>query len=83
MKNKKHTSARAHAQVRHSHGTLVLNKLLPGEYNLTLEALNGFGGIDRSPVVCPFRVLAEGETVNQTQVKKARFKRRRVVLCLY
>lgn len=40
-----------------------------GDYNLTLEAFNGFGVADRSPVVCPFRVLAEGEIVNQTQVR--------------
>lgn len=55
--------------MRHSHGTLTMKNLLPGEYNLTLEALNGFGGVDRSPVLCPFRVLAAGETVNETQVR--------------
>lgn len=53
----------------HSHGTLVLRSLPAGDYNLTLEAFNGFGVADRSPVVCPFRVLAEGEIVNQTQVR--------------
>lgn len=45
-----------------------MQDLLPGGYNLTLAALDSFGGIDRSPIVCPFHVLAEGETVNQTQV---------------
>lgn len=49
------------AQVRHSHGTLVMQNLLPGEYNLTLEARNGFDVVDQSPVVCSFRVLEEGE----------------------
>lgn len=33
-----------------------------------LEAFNVFGVVDRSPIVCPFRVLEEGEAVNQTQV---------------
>ena len=56
-------------QVRHSHGTLVMRSLLAGEYNLTLEAFNSFGSADRSPIVCPFRVPAEGEVVNHTQVR--------------
>ena len=55
--------------MRHSHGTLVMQNLLAGEYNLTLEAFNSFGTADRSPVVCPFRVPAEGEVVNHTQVR--------------
>lgn len=45
-----------------------MRNLAVGVYNLTLEAFNVFGVVDRSPVVCPFQVLAEGETVNQTQV---------------
>lgn len=53
----------------HSHGTLVLKSLPEGDYNLTLEAFNIFGVVDSSPVVCPFRVMEEGETVNLTQVR--------------
>lgn len=40
-----------------------MRDLLPGAYNLTLEALNGFGGVDRSPVFCSFQVLEEGQEV--------------------
>ncbi|CAB1108211.1 unnamed protein product [Ectocarpus sp. CCAP 1310/34] len=54
-------------QMGHSHGTLVMQNLGVGDYKLALEAFNVFGVVDRSPVVCPFRVLAEGESINQTQ----------------
>lgn len=63
--------------MRHSHGTLVMRSLLPGEYNLTVEATNGFGGVDRSPVVCPFQVLALDEAINQTQVSAREWERER------
>lgn len=66
----------------HSHGTLMMQNLGVGDYNLTLEAFNVFGVVDRSPVVCPFRVLAEGESINQTQVCVCFLREDRcVVLC--
>lgn len=68
-------------QLWHSHGTLILQDLLPGEYNLTFQAWNGFGGFDRSPVMCLFSVLEEVETVNQTQARVFVLVRLLLLLC--
>lgn len=55
--------------MRNSQATLVMQSLLPGDYNLTLEALNAFDAVDASPVVCSFRVMEDEEAqVDQTKV---------------
>ncbi|CAN0061868.1 unnamed protein product, partial [Discosporangium mesarthrocarpum] len=57
-----------HGEMLHDHGTLLLKDLLPGMYNLTLEAGDGFGRVDRSPVLCAFEVAEAGGPKQNLQV---------------